>query len=377
MPRKTHNELKAGIFVLAAVAILLGTIVWVGAANIFQPTEATVWFYAKADLGPIGLQENYDVKYGDLKVGKIRSVASDLDNNRTLYEIELYDKKFAVHADGKAAVRSGFLGGAMLALTDLGDPDAPLADSPETAIELTGGLEQAIDNLGKATTALSKELDTGNPQSLIVGVKDVVANLEMASEKIAAMMTDMRPEFDPKTADTIAANLKTTMANLASSTTTIDKYVQGDLGDLLKEVRTIATSILDTANNLKDITGNVKMLVAGNYDNIDSMIENMAIVSANLKAASKEIRRNPWRLLQQPTEKKLKTTDIYDAARAFDSGATELDSAVSKLKALKAMDTDDPEIEKQMQRVREHLIESFKNFRKVEQRLWEELDVTD
>jgi ABC-type transporter Mla subunit MlaD len=308
-----------------------------------------------------------------MKVGTVEQVKPDLDNRRMLYKVKLYDDRFVLHTDGTASVRSGILGGAMLALTDLGDPDKPLANTPETAIKLSGGLEQAIDNLSKATMTVSKELDTDNPDSLLVGIKDVVTNLQTASEKIAAMMTDLRPEFDPKTSDTIAANLKTTMANLASSTTTIDKYVQKDFGEILHKVREISTSILATANSLKAITGNVDTLMAGNYDNIDEMIENMTLVSANLKAASKEIRRNPWRLLQQPTEKKLKTTDIYDAARAFDSGATQLDAAVSKLKALQAMDRDDPAVQKQIEAARTHLMESFKQFQKVEQRLWEEL----
>ncbi len=376
MPRKTHNELKAGIFVIAAAVVLLGTIVWVGAADLFQQPASKAYLYTDATDGPMGLQPNYPVKWGDVQIGTIETIHADVATGRTVYVIALSDDRFVLHADGQAKVASNFLGGAQIAIQSLGTQGAPPADA-EHPVKLAPGLSGTFDKIDDMADMLKHELDTTKKDSLMASIKATILQLKEASEKIAKITADLEPEMDPKTDGTIAANLAQTMENLAATTDTIDKYVQEDLGMVLAQVRTIATSILATANNLQDITGNVKLLVAGNYDNIDSMIDNMTIVSANLKAASKEIRRNPWRLLQQPTEKKLKTTDIYDAARAFDSGATELDSAVAKLKALKEFDPEDPAVKEQIKRVREHLIESFKNFRKVEQRLWEELDVSN
>ncbi|MBS3821284.1 MAG: hypothetical protein GVY16_07165 [Planctomycetes bacterium] len=372
MPRKEHNELKAGIFVIAAAAILLGVIVWVGAADWFQQSAGEAYLYIDAETGPVGLQPNYPVKWGDIEIGTIREMRADVATGRTIYIVVFHDPMFKMHADGKAKVAAGLLGGASIAIQSLGTDEAPPANV-EHPVKLEAGLSGTFDKIDTMADMLTNELDVKRKQSLMFGIKATIAQLKTASEKIATMMTDLAPELDPKTDNTIAADLKRTMHNLANSSETIDQYVQDDLGKLLSEFRNIATSILVTATNLQDTTGHVKMLMASNYDNIDEMIANMTLVSANLKAASKEIRRNPWRLLQQPSEKKLQTTDIYDAARAFDSGATQLDSALAKLKSLKRMDTDDPEVQTQLKRVRQHLLESFKEFQKVEQRLWEEL----
>ena len=110
-------------------------------------------------------------------------------------------------------------------------------------------------------------------------------------------------------------------------------------------------------------------------DNIDEMIDNMRIVSENLKATSKEIRRNPWRLLYKPKPGELREQTIRDATVAFVSGAAELDQALAKLNGLarahpEGIDRKDPKF----QEIRKHVLESFKKFKKVEDALWREID---
>ena len=212
-----------------------------------------------------------------------------------------------------------------------------------------------------------------NKKSLLFSIKAVVAQLLIASQNISKMTTELGPEMDPKTKGTIAANLKETMSNLASTSENIDGYVKKDLGELLVKIREIANSVLKAANNLSVSSERIKQLLVVNYDNIDEMIDNMVLVSANLKATSTEIRRNPWRLFYKPDEKKMRSTNIYDAARAFDEGAQQLDIAVGKLKAIKQLDPKDPATIEEVQRLRKHLLETFKNFQKVEDALWKEV----
>jgi len=137
-------------------------------------------------------------------------------------------------------------------------------------------------------------------------------------------------------------------------------------------VRSIATAILKTANNLDVSSGRIKKLIVGNSDNLDEMIDNMVAVSANLEAASKEIRRNPWRLLYKPDEKKIRSTNIYDATTAFCEASTQMNIVVTKLKALRQLDEKDPAAAKQVTEVRKQLLDAFKSFKKVEEMLWKE-----
>ena len=115
-------------------------------------------------------------------------------------------------------------------------------------------------------------------------------------------------------------------------------------------------------------------MVVLNSDSIDEIILNMNAMSANLSAAAKEIRRNPWRLLQKPKAGDVETQNIYDAARAFAAGASQLADALARLRALRAarpagVTAADPELKK----ILDHLQRSFEKFRAAEDALWKEL----
>ena len=372
MPRKQRSELKAGIFVIASVVLLLGVVLWLGASSIFERSTGRAVFYVNNDAGPVGLKEDFEAMVNDVKVGKVVEVRPDFARKRTLYIVEFIQKGFEVHADGKAQVSSGLLGQGSLAIISVGSKDKPLADE-DHPVRIGGGIQEILDNMKKLTEVMQKEMNEKNKKSLLFSIKAVVAQLLIASQNISKMTTELGPEMDPKTKGTIAANLKETMSNLASTSENIDGYVKKDLGELLVKIREIANSVLTTANNLSVSSERIKQLLVVNYDNIDEMIDNMVLVSANLKATSTEIRRNPWRLFYKPDEKKVRSTNIYDAARAFDEGAQQLDIAVGKLKAIKQLDPKDPATIEEVQRLRKHLLETFKKFQKVEDALWKEV----
>ena len=372
MPRKQRNELKAGIFVIASMAILLGVVLWLGASSIFERPTGRAVFYVSNDAGPVGLKEDFEVMVNDVNVGKIVEVRPDFAQKRTLYFVEFLQKGFEVHTDGKAQVSAGLLGQGVLAIISPGTNEKPLADE-DHPVQISGGIQEIIDNMKKLSETMQTELDAKNDASLLFSIKAVVAQLLTASQNISKMTTDLGPELDPKTKDTIAANLKETMSNLASTSEKIDGYVKKDLGELLVKIREIANSVLKAANDLAVSSEQIKQLLVINHDNIDEMVDNMVLVSANLKATSTEIRRNPWRLFYKPDEKKMHSTNIYDAARAFDEGAQQLDLAVAKLKAVKQLDPEDPATIKEVQRLRKHLLETFKKFQKVEDALWKEV----
>ena len=138
-------------------------------------------------------------------------------------------------------------------------------------------------------------------------------------------------------------------------------------------MREISTSILKTANNFDISSEQIKQILIVNRGNIDAMLDDMAAVSANLSATSKEIRRNPWRLFYKPDDKKMNSINIYDAARSFDDGATRLQLAVTKLQSVMELAPDDPNAVKEIKEVRANLMEAFKKFQKVEDALWKEL----
>lgn len=369
MPRKQRNELKAGIFVVVALVLLLSVVLWIGAADLFTRVASKAVFYSNISEGSLGLISGGDVLLGDLKIGKIVSIEPDPEQKRILYHVNIEDPRYTIYADGTAIISSVLLGTAPLSVTDLGHEDKGPADKAH-AIHIGGGVMQA---LGKLSSTVDTELNPKNPDSLLSKIKKMAADLSSASADIAAITNKLRPELDPTHDDTIASNLKVTSKNLASTTTKIDQYVKDDIGKLLVKIRAIADAVLKTANNLDVSSEKIKMLLVANSSGLDEMIDNMVLVSANLKAASTEIRRNPWRLFYKPDEKKMRSTNLYDATRAFDEGANQLNIAVTKLAALRGLDPDDPATKEEIKNVRRQLLDSFTKFRKVEDVLWKEV----
>ncbi len=129
--------------------------------------------------------------------------------------------------------------------------------------------------------------------------------------------------------------------------------------------------ILDLQKTASTVSG----MLAVNRVSVEEMVMNLKSMSANLNAAAKEIRRNPWRLLEKPSDKEIRSQNLYDATRAFSEGAGELDDAVGRLSALResrpeGIKADDPDLT----RLREQLHGSFEKLHAAENKLWEELN---
>lgn len=379
MPRKHYNELKAGLFVIAAVAILFAIVVWLGATSVFDRPTGHAVFYADYAAGPMELKKDFQVKLGDVEVGKIGEILDDPKNSRTLYMVDFYHKGLTVYANGKIKVAAGLFGNGALAISSVGTATdektgetVPAADM-EHPVEIEAGLSEAISNFTKISTSLAREVDKKNTASLLYKVDVIVTSLEAFSKSIEIMAANFKPETNPKMDGSIVANIKTTAANLAKTTTAVDKYVQKDIGDIIVKIREISTSILKTANNFDISSEQLRQILIANRGNIDDMLDNMAAISANLSATSTEIRRNPWRLFYKPDDRKMNSINIYDAARSFDDGATRLQVAVTKLQAVMELSPADPATVKEVKEVRTNLLEAFKKFQKVEDALWKEL----
>ncbi|MBI5725614.1 MAG: hypothetical protein HZA50_16770 [Planctomycetes bacterium] len=372
MARHKYSELTAGIFVLVCIGAILGIVFWL-AAKAALPGNNQVVFYADQSTGATGLGGGSPVKVNDLDIGKIAYVSYDSRNNRTLYTA-LLDRP--MYSDGKADIVAVPLSPAFLSISNFGTATQPAAgmDHP---IRISGGLAQAMDNIIKSTENLKditesfkKELDPVRTGSLISVIKQIVADIKTAASKIAGISADvgeMIADAKPKVGKTLSSVQETAGQ--------IEKYSKDDLADMFAKLRETNNHILKIARDFQTVSGQVSEMVALNRQNIDETLDNMRQVSADLKSAAKEVRRNPWKLFYQPSAREIATADLFDAARAFAGGAEELDRAIGRLESLKkahpeGVPADDP----QLKLVREQLEEAFSKFKKVEDTLWKQVE---
>src|SRR5258705_7340940 len=125
-----------------------------------------------------------------------------------------------------------------------------------------------------------------------------------------------------------------------------------------------------TMASAKDLAAGARAVVVGNKTKLENMIASLKTAGNNLKAATAEIRRSPWRLLYKPAKGEMANLNLYDAARQFAEGANDMNDAATALRdALNSKDVDG----KQLQSLVDKLDESFTSFQKVETVLWEKV----
>jgi ABC-type transporter Mla subunit MlaD len=424
MPRKQHNELLAGTVVLAAIAAALGVVVWLGASDVLRkPAQKAVLFHKWSD-GNTGLTIGSPVYLADLKIGKISDIRLDAPAQRTLFYAQIDLPAAQLRSDARVRVAAGFLGGNALVVRSLGAAPTPADETGPLPIELSGldavqadlaaaskqladslagelnlasdasalhkihrmldGLAMSVSNVANATGAIAAQTDL-NPGTLLgklhKGMDDVVAiaasiaaqtdvsnkeailaRVRSAADDLAQMTAENKPKIDQ------------TLSAVSGMALDMQNYTKKDVAELLAGLRGVSGKVLAVASDLQTISQQAKEVILVNRDRIDETVDNLTQVSADLKSTAKEVRRAPWRLLYTPKPGEVHSQNIYDAARAFSSGAEQLDQALAKLSGLakahpQGLPADDPEVAK----IRKQVEESFNNFSKAEQSLWKEL----
>jgi ABC-type transporter Mla subunit MlaD len=462
MARQRRSELTAGVFVLLALGVTAGVVLWLGAADLFKPERQRALFFVKESAGSLGLQVGNEVHINDRPIGELVAIRYDAGRAGSWYEVQVEQAGVEIHSDAEAVVAAGLVGEARLVIVSRGSPGEPLADEDHPA-GIRGGLDAAMRDFSvaagdiRAITSTVRAALAGPTDSLVLqkvvkivehmeevsataaeiaknllGETDrengesMLARLRHSVQDINAITANIRRETQVDQADTILGKADRTMTNVASLTGTvrremdagvagsvmakvhetmdgaaaatgdakaitadarpkiskllssaesavakIEGYTRKEIPDIFAELRQANTQVLTIANDLADVSSAARKIVVLNRENVDHIIENMTQVSESLKASAREIRRSPWRLLRKPKPGESQSHDILAAASAFSAGASSLDRALTKLKGLdpKTVSPDDPELK----RIREHLDDTFRKFKKVEDALWEQI----
>lgn len=419
MAKRKHSELAAGAFVLIALAAGVGVLIWLGAADVLLQRGQRVVFFVPQEQGKLGLEIGSIVKVNDAPVGRIRAIRFDPGSVRTLYETRLERTDIRVHADARAEAVVEFIGGASVILADFGTDKAPLAGE-SNPVPLTEGASSmfrqaqnvlgyaepqrkqfrqaladvaaAAENAREITGAILREVDASSAAALLAGVKHAVDNLRASSTNLLHMSEKLRAEADRAKAGSLllkihgiadyvtelsenaAEMMKKVRPQAEHIVAKVREYTDRDVATVLANLRTASNRLVEIVGDIQTLTAVAKDSVVLNRDTIDEFVLNMNAMAENLAAAAREIRRNPWRLLQKPKDKEVESENIYDAARAFAEGASRLDGALIRLAALRAARPDgvragDPELKK----ILDYLKGTFEKFRAAEDALWREL----
>jgi ABC-type transporter Mla subunit MlaD len=412
MAGKDRSALRSGLLMLASVALIVCVIIGIkGLSWIKDPTvDYLVAFDLKTNIG--GLRVGDEVRVGGFKVGEVKRIMlrEDKDPKHPPYYILIsfsVPKKYSLREDAKIRIDGTLTGTSWLNFEDIGKGQ-PLTQGyvliglPSTTTELLA----SIGGLGGEATPLLKNLNatvadvraktvplvndtlekfgqtadsfkkTGDNTAALTAdmrasYKPVIEHYHAVADKAIAMLEAVRALFGDSTAD-----FRTTMANLKVSTDSVKAKLPGILDKVdgaLAKVDTAVASVNKTLGevhqtvlNTKDLTGGAKAVVVGNKAKLDNMIASMKTAGDNLKAATAEIRRSPWRLLYKPAPNEMANLNLYDAARQFAEGANDLNDSAGALRDAMKNNQSTPE---DLQKLMDRVDQSFGKFKEVEEKL--------
>jgi ABC-type transporter Mla subunit MlaD len=413
---KNRSALRAGLLMLASLALVVGAVIGIkGLSWIRDPVDTyLVAFDLKTNIG--GLRVGDEVRVGGFKVGEVKriSLVRDLDQSHPPYFLVVaftVPRKYSVREDAKIRVDGTLTGTSWLNFEELGkgqplNPGKPLVGAPAATTELlakVAGLAPEVQSvLGDIRTKTLPALDGTLAQvqnKTVPLVNQTLETYKKAGDSAADLAADIKQSYHPVILDQYVkvtkkavemmetiralfgdttADFRTTVANLRTATSTVNAKLPGILdkvdGALAKvdsavdKVNKAMIDVQATVANAKDLSGGAKAVVVGNKSKLDNMIASLKTAGDNLKAATAEIRRSPWRLLYKPAPNEMANLNLYDAARQFAEGANDLNDSAGVLRdTLRNNPNASPE---DLKKLMEKVDQSFTNFQQVEQKLY-------
>jgi ABC-type transporter Mla subunit MlaD len=373
MPQQERSQLKAGLFILFSIALIFGVIVAIkGVRVVFTPVDQRqIRFNLSDDVG--GLRIGDDVRIGGFKVGVVRQIElqglSDAGAQPSLLITFSIPRKYALHEDAHVAIQTTVTGTSVLNIDNVGT-GAMLAEN----IALVGHpsalstLETSLGSAGPEVMDIIHSVKTTTLPNINLAVAKApgaVASLQNAGDNISGLLGDSKPDFRGTVANlhAITSDMKSKLPGMLDHIDTIVMKATTDLDNAKGTLQDLKASLA----NAKDVTATARSVVVDNRGKLDGIIASLKMTSDNLKNASAEVRRSPWRLLYQPGPGELANLQLYDAARQFADGANGVnDAAIALHDALR-----DPQVDKaQVQKLVDHLNATFTNFDAVEDKLW-------
>ena len=308
-------------------------------------------------------------------------------------------KKYKLYDNAKIGIQSTVTGQSWLNFEDIGsgteltNDAAALVGRPSPFNAIFASLAPLSDQLNTTTLPWVNGILGDVRQQTVPKVNTTVDAFKTTADTGTALLNDARGEVKPMvekyhvvvdSTDRMMKNIgdvfgesktdmKGTFTNLNAATGTLKEKLPTILEKVdatMTKVDAAVVSATESLENVRNMTGSANSVISGNKGRLDGMIASLKATGDNLKYASSEIRRSPWRLLYKPPKNEVANLNIFDSARQFAEGANDLNDAAAALRDAANNKNASPEdVKKMMDRVEK----SFANFSEVEKKLWAEV----
>jgi phospholipid/cholesterol/gamma-HCH transport system substrate-binding protein len=399
---KERNALRAGVFMVVSLALIVFVIITISGAGKFTESFTTypIAFDLKDDVG--GLRVGDEVRIGGVKVGDVRDIQIDPAHSAVIVMIDI-PSKYRLSKDAMVRAQRELTGTASINIEGFGTgPELASNDFIVGQADQLGGLlhqlaglkpdiTTIVQNIKVASVKMNTDLDkfgqtsdsftttgmeaSSTIQSLRVRIPEIIDRYESVVAAADRMLDAIRDFVGPSSRDfhETVANLNQITSNLKVSLPQVVQKLDSALGKagiVLEKASSAMRDVQATAKNLKLATGTLNSILTDNHGKLNAIVDGLKATSDNLKYASLEIWHSPWRLLYQPKPGEVANLNIYDSVRQFSEGADDLDDAATSLRDVLKDPNADPD---QVKRMMAHLNDCFDKFQVVQNKLWQEI----
>jgi len=304
-----REQVFVGLFVIAAAAVLIATV--------FSLTgvlaSATKTYHAKFP-NAAGLEPGTTVRYaGGLKVGRVEKLQIDPAN------AALMDMTFTVKSDIPVKTDSHV---AILSFSPLGDNHLEIKAGSQSAPRASDGAWLPADPY-VGFNDLTQQINDLTPQAreLLANLNDRVKQLRLTLDRVNDLLNDKNRE---NISDAISQlrgmlaenrpQIKNTINNINQASAkisplldqihgTIDqangtlKKVDSLIGDNREDIRASVIKLRESLENVANLSAQLQRMLENNDYNIDELLNNLRIVSENLKEFTDTVKTRPSSLI--------------------------------------------------------------------------------
>jgi len=306
MKRETVNYFTVGLFVLAALAALLGSLYFIVGGN----GERDIYYTRYRNVA--GLAPGTLVTYEGFRIGRVAAIEPQRNNGKMEYQVELHvSRGWQIPVDSVARIYSdGLLSETVVNISEgnagtflavggqiLGEQGVDLFATMGKLAGEFGSLSDSsikplLDNLGHSVQKVGGELEVRVP-ALLDDVQQLVNRLDSSASYLNEIVNE----------DT-ASQARRAIGNIDRGAAGLSALIEG-LGDVRRDAQQLIGRLdqiaVQAQPDLQQAIGDLRYILMQVSRYSDGILQNLDSGSRNMSEFSRQIRENPTRLISGST----------------------------------------------------------------------------
>lgn len=312
MKRENVNYFLVGLVTLAAIVLLLVSL-WVITGRTGAVDRYVVYYRNVAGLG-----YGTVVFYQGYRLGQVDAITPEQKDGKTRFKVDFsITRGWSVPEDSVALqMSSGLLADVFIGITEgeakvalkpgaeitgreSGDVFGAVAELAGNVSDLTRNkLTPLVERLGKSVDSLSGTLETGAP-ALVQDALKLLEGLNQGAESLNAVL-------GPDNRDNLAAILSQSR-NAAGQLDELTGQLRGSSGKLDELIVSLRDTVADNRPEINEVVIELRNTLASLAQRVDAITYNLESASRHFDEFSREIRKQPNRLLFSPEADRVQT----------------------------------------------------------------------